>query len=111
MVFLGITTQVGVGRQGPGGGRVPIGSSYVVLQTLHVVGGADPQQLSLLLLKQEKTEADVAPCCRKGWRRKSKATLCVCTFIFQLILMASVLDLFVESFGQSNNVLYLGYNC
>lgn len=53
-VFLGVTAEVGVGRQGSGRGSVPVGCSQVVLQALHVIMGADTQQLGLLLLKHDK---------------------------------------------------------
>lgn len=53
-VLFGVTAQVGVGRQGSSRGCIPIGCSQVVLQTLHVIRGADTQQLGLLLLKYKK---------------------------------------------------------
>lgn len=53
-VFLGVTAEVSVGRQRSGRRCVAVCCSQVVLQTLHVVRGADTQQFSLLLLKHEK---------------------------------------------------------
>ncbi|TNN47120.1 hypothetical protein EYF80_042686 [Liparis tanakae] len=53
-VFARVAAEVGVGRRGSGGRRVAVGRPQVVLQALHVFGGADAQQLGLLLLERER---------------------------------------------------------
>lgn len=53
-VFLGVTAKVSVGWQRSGSGCISVGCFQVVLQTLHVIRGADTKQLGLLLLKHEK---------------------------------------------------------